>query len=306
MSQAQHDAWAAGDGYELYMGRWSRRIAQRFLAWLAAPAGADWLEVGCGTGALTAAILAEAAPRSLVAIEPSDGFRAFARAAVPDPRARFAAGDASALPVAAASQDVAVSGARAELPAGPRPGAGRDAPRAASGRPRRLLRLGLPRRRHAAPGRVLARRRRARPRRGGPRRGPALPVLHPGGARRRWRRRRASRARKPPPSRRRPAFADFEEFWRPFTLGAGPAPGYVASLDPAARAASSARLDARCRGRRTARSRSPRAPGRCGRGREPLPNEERGLGAAPRAAAGPSRHVPRKLAPRPASAAGLP
>jgi hypothetical protein len=31
------------------------------------------------------------------------------------------------------------------------------------------------------------------------------------------------------------AFADFEDYWRPFTLGAGPAPGYCASLAPDAR-----------------------------------------------------------------------
>jgi hypothetical protein len=30
-------------------------------------------------------------------------------------------------------------------------------------------------------------------------------------------------------------FKDFEDYWRPFTLGAGPAPGYCMSLDPAAR-----------------------------------------------------------------------
>lgn len=27
-------------------------------------------------------------------------------------------------------------------------------------------------------------------------------------------------------------FADLEDYWRPFTLGAGPAPGYCASLSP--------------------------------------------------------------------------
>ena len=30
-------------------------------------------------------------------------------------------------------------------------------------------------------------------------------------------------------------FRDFEDYWRPFTLGAGPAPGYCASLSPEAR-----------------------------------------------------------------------
>ena len=33
------------------------------------------------------------------------------------------------------------------------------------------------------------------------------------------------------------SFPSFEEVWRPFTLGAGPAPGYVKSLDSAAQAA---------------------------------------------------------------------
>ena len=30
-------------------------------------------------------------------------------------------------------------------------------------------------------------------------------------------------------------FKDFDDLWRPFTLGVGPAPGYCASLDPEAR-----------------------------------------------------------------------
>jgi hypothetical protein len=27
-------------------------------------------------------------------------------------------------------------------------------------------------------------------------------------------------------------FADFDDYWRPFTLGAGPAPGYCSALSP--------------------------------------------------------------------------
>ena len=41
MAQAtRHDAWQAGDSYDLYMGRWSRQIAPLFLDWLDPPEGA--------------------------------------------------------------------------------------------------------------------------------------------------------------------------------------------------------------------------------------------------------------------------
>ena len=50
--------WASGESYEAYCGRWSRRVATEFLGWLAVPPGARWLDVGCGTGALTEAVLA--------------------------------------------------------------------------------------------------------------------------------------------------------------------------------------------------------------------------------------------------------
>jgi len=83
---AKHDAWSAGDSYDAYMGRWSRRIAPRFLDWLDAPAGLDWLEIGCGTGALSAAILTQCMPKSLLSIDPSEGFLAKARSAVRDER----------------------------------------------------------------------------------------------------------------------------------------------------------------------------------------------------------------------------
>lgn len=106
----RHDAWQAGDSYDRYMGRWSRRIAPRFLDWLAPPSGVDWLDVGCGTGALTAAILGACEPASIVALDPSAGFIDKARAAVSDPRVEFLIGDAQALPVADRCKDVIVSG----------------------------------------------------------------------------------------------------------------------------------------------------------------------------------------------------
>lgn len=68
------DTWERGDPYERYVGRWSRRVAPRFLSWLALPPGQRWLDVGCGTGALCAAIADQCSPASLAGAEPSEGF----------------------------------------------------------------------------------------------------------------------------------------------------------------------------------------------------------------------------------------
>ena len=106
---SRHDAWQAGDRYEAYMGRWSRQVAPRFLEWLGASDGLDWLDVGCGTGALSAAILARCNPKSLVSIDPSKGFIETARTMVPDQRADFRVGDAQALALESASRDVVAS-----------------------------------------------------------------------------------------------------------------------------------------------------------------------------------------------------
>jgi trans-aconitate methyltransferase len=100
--------WADGDAYEAYVGRWSRRIAVEFVGWLEVPYGLRWLDVGCGTGALTSTILEVARPADVTGVDPSEAFLAIARASVPG--ATFQQGDARALSVPAASVDVVVSG----------------------------------------------------------------------------------------------------------------------------------------------------------------------------------------------------
>jgi SAM-dependent methyltransferase len=127
------DTWAAGDPYERYVGRWSRLVARDFLAWLDRPAGLDWLDVGCGTGALSASILAAADPKAVIGVDSSDGFLALARALLDDRRARFEPGDAEALPLANAAVDVAVSGLMLNFV---------PAPARAAGEMRRVVRPG--------------------------------------------------------------------------------------------------------------------------------------------------------------------
>ncbi len=105
-----HDVWADGDAYERYVGRWSRAVAVEFLRWLDAPAGLNWLDVGCGTGALSATILATTEPARILGVDPADGFLATARSRFGDERVSFQHADAQALPVPDRSVDVVVSG----------------------------------------------------------------------------------------------------------------------------------------------------------------------------------------------------
>ena len=104
------DTWASGAAYEPYVGRWSRLVAREFLAWLTIPPGARWLDVGCGTGALSQTILDVASPRQIRGFDPSEGYITFAREQIRDRRVSFRLGDAQALPEASGSYDVVVAG----------------------------------------------------------------------------------------------------------------------------------------------------------------------------------------------------
>jgi SAM-dependent methyltransferase len=105
-----NDNWASGAAYEPYVGRWSRLVAREFLAWLAVPASGRWLDVGCGTGALSQTILRLAEPAAVTGIDRSQEYVAYAREQVHDERARFDGGDALALPVDPGAYDAVVSG----------------------------------------------------------------------------------------------------------------------------------------------------------------------------------------------------
>lgn len=230
MTQAQLvDQWADGDAYEAFMGRWSRLLAREVVAGLGWPAGLRWLDVGCGTGALSQAVLEGAAPAGLVGVDRSPAYVEHARGRVDDPRARFQVEDAQALPFGSGSFDVAVSG---------------------------LVLNFVP-----EPGRMLAEMRRAvrpggwlavyvwdyaggmeflrrfwdaavalDPRAAALDEGARFPVCHREGLRRVVEEAGLGSVEVRPvevPTR----FSSFGEFWAPFLGGQGPAPSYVRSLD---------------------------------------------------------------------------
>jgi SAM-dependent methyltransferase len=109
IGSATDDRWERGDPYERYIGRWSRRIAPRFLAWLDAPRGLRWLDVGCGTGALTTAIVDHTGAASVAGVEPSEGFLATAMQRL-GARAHLQRGTAAQIPLPDGCADVTVAG----------------------------------------------------------------------------------------------------------------------------------------------------------------------------------------------------
>jgi SAM-dependent methyltransferase len=111
MTESAHPhVWGNADAYEAYIGRWSRQVAEAFLAWLAPLPGLTWLDVGCGTGALTQAVLTMVDPGEVLGVDPSPDFIAAASVQMDDPRVRFAIGDARALPVPDNAVDAVIAG----------------------------------------------------------------------------------------------------------------------------------------------------------------------------------------------------
>lgn len=242
-TSTRHDAWSAAEHYERYMGRWSRQIATRYLDWLEPPKDAAWLDVGCGTGALTQTIMARCAPRTIAAIDPSATFVAQARATTSDAevRLRFEVADAQRIPLEDAAVDVAASAlvvnfvpdkvaALREMKRVTRPGGlvsfyVWDYPGGGMGFMRAFWNAATALEPRAM---ELAEARR-------------FPFCTPDGlaalcAEAGW---PAATVGKIEIETR---FASFEDLWQPFTLGAGPAPGYCVSLPEDKRAALKARL----------------------------------------------------------------
>ncbi|MYS88637.1 MULTISPECIES: class I SAM-dependent methyltransferase [Streptomyces] len=232
MKEQRFDVWAAAAAYERFMGRWSRLAAEEFATWLDCADHLRWLDVGCGTGALSAAVTARCRPRMVVGVDRSEAFVGSVR--VPGPvSARFLVADAMSLPVRDGAMDVAVSGLTLNfLPQ----------PTAAVAEMARVVRPG---------GRVatyvwdyaggMSFLRRfwdaavaVDPSAASLDEGRRFPVCRPERLHRLWADAGLVDVSTAPievPT----VFADFDDLWEPFLAGQGPAPGYVASLAPADR-----------------------------------------------------------------------
>ncbi|MEZ4661963.1 MAG: methyltransferase domain-containing protein [Caldilineaceae bacterium] len=103
------DSWQAGDPYDYFMGRWSRLVARDFVQWLSPVPGLKWLDVGCGSGALSENIIQNCQPAELIAVDQSEGFVATAQKRLGS-LAQCKVGNALALPIEAASVNFTVSG----------------------------------------------------------------------------------------------------------------------------------------------------------------------------------------------------
>jgi SAM-dependent methyltransferase len=100
---------ASGDGYELQMGRWSRRLAEPFLDFCGCRDGETILDAGCGTGSLTSALARRGKDLRIQGIDFSPAYIEYAARQTHNPNIAFRVGDVCALPFATASFDRVLS-----------------------------------------------------------------------------------------------------------------------------------------------------------------------------------------------------
>ena len=98
-----------GHGYELQMGRWSRRLAPSFIAFAGTTGPVRVLDVGCGTGNLSMCLAQDLEVICVRGLDISPAYVEYANRRNDDSRLDFQVGDACVLPFADASFDHTVS-----------------------------------------------------------------------------------------------------------------------------------------------------------------------------------------------------
>ncbi len=99
--------WDAAGAYDRYIGRYGPSLADALIAFAGVEPGMHALDVGCGPGALTAALAGRLGAAHVTAADPSEPFAAACRARVPG--AEVVVGRAEALPFADGAFDAALS-----------------------------------------------------------------------------------------------------------------------------------------------------------------------------------------------------
>jgi SAM-dependent methyltransferase len=97
---AASSAYFANDGaaYELFLGRWTRRLAEPLLTFADFQGTGDLLDVGCGTGSLALVMTQRWPKRRVVGIDIAPEYIAFARSSGVGSRSTFEVGNATTLP----------------------------------------------------------------------------------------------------------------------------------------------------------------------------------------------------------------
>ena len=220
----------AAEAYEAFMGRWSRLLAVPFVDFVGMVDGMRVLDVGCGTGALTDELVSRLPGSKVAAVDPSASFVEAVRARLPGLEVGRA--EAERLPFDDHVFDAAVAQLVVHFMADPVAGlaemrrvtrrggvvaacvwdyAGGRGPLGVFWDAARVTRPDAPGESELA----------------GTREGHLASLFEAAGVRNVTGTSLSVRI----------AHASFEEWWGPFTRGAGPAGAYVATLDPDARAA---------------------------------------------------------------------
>lgn len=105
----QDSIFSQAEAYEAFMGRWSRSLAHSFVGFAGVRDGDAVLDVGSGTGALTAAVAAAAPSSRIVGVDPAAPYVELAGSRLGNPLVRFEVGDAQRLRFDDASFDRTLS-----------------------------------------------------------------------------------------------------------------------------------------------------------------------------------------------------
>ena len=110
-SGAGASAYHATDGaaYEVFLGRWTQRLAAPLLDFAEFPGAGRLIDVGCGTGSLARAMATRWPGRGVVGVDVAAPYVAFARTQAQRDNLAFEVADAARLPFGDASFDGAVA-----------------------------------------------------------------------------------------------------------------------------------------------------------------------------------------------------